>query len=265
MSDATAFINIYLSFITSHGSLFLSHTGDPPGKQAQPADNPAPPPMAPLSPFLRFLTLILLNVPALHALEEESQGQPLEAFSRPVQPAVPRPRPRAKGATTTTTSTTGSLLRRARTTPIGADWTTTVSLGASGAQRIRLLIDTGSSLLWVLSAFQPAEQLHEDYADNSIYNASASPSWKPIRDLELEAFYGDGSYGARGLVGYERVALGNVSATMPVGAANETVGTLLGPEDDGILGLGFGGRDSSTFSFVMYLYMFVCGSFAVLM
>ena len=129
----------------------------------------------------------------------------------------------------------GSSTGKSPTNPIYEDWTVKISLGG---QEITLLIDTGSSILWTLSDFMtPANR--GQYRGNHFYNAGASPTWKLIPDLSLDAFYGDGSYGAEGLVGSENVSLGGLSTMMPIGAANKTVGHIVGSTYDGILGMGF--------------------------
>lgn len=66
-----------------------------------------------------------------------------------------------------------------------------------------------------------------------------------IPDLSLSAFYGDGSYGAEGPVGNENVTLADISVTMAIGAANYTVGPILPPDADGIMGMAFVQPDSS--------------------
>ena len=132
------------------------------------------------------------------------------------------------------------------TTPIGSDWTTIVSFGG---QELRMLIDTGSTLLWTLSTFMKPENLAQ-FSSNRIFDVAASPTWQLIPDLALDVFYGDGTYGVYGVYGNEVITLGDISVRMPVGAANETVGTLLGPPDDGILGMGFSGPGSPYITFM---------------
>lgn len=134
----------------------------------------------------------------------------------------------------------------ATATVIGGDWTALVSFGD---QDFRVIIDTGSTLLWTLSDFMTPENLAQ-FPNNNIYNADASPSWQPIPNLTLDVMYGDGTYGAYGVYGNENVTLGGISVTMPIGAANETVGNLLGPVDDGLLGMGFSGSGSPYITFM---------------
>ena len=115
------------------------------------------------------------------------------------------------------------------------DWVATVSFGG---QEFNVLLDTGSSLLWTLSDLMSPDQI-ASFPGHNFYNASASPTWQVIPDLSLQAFYGDGSYGATGVVGTETVTVGPIQITMPIGAANQTIGEGLITENDGLMGLAF--------------------------
>lgn len=117
----------------------------------------------------------------------------------------------------------------------GGDWVANVSLAS---QNVNLLIDTGSAWLWTLSDFQPPSELSH-YQGHNIYNASASPTWQVIPNLNMDALYGDGTYGATGVVGNENTTVGGVSTTFAIGAANHSIGNVLGDGFDGLIGFAF--------------------------
>ncbi|PMD41074.1 acid protease [Hyaloscypha variabilis F] len=117
-----------------------------------------------------------------------------------------------------------------------------------GGQKFNMQLDTGSSAVWVYSAFTPEDMRGPN---RSVYDPSLSPTSRIIPNVSLVETYGGGSIYVSGLAYTDTLTIGDlVVPSQAVGATENVSSSFYSiPTIDGILGLsaynGSGGSDLS--------------------
>lgn len=106
-----------------------------------------------------------------------------------------------------------------------------------GGQTVQLAFDTGSSDLWVFSTELPSDHIGQ----HSVFDPTKSSTWEEYGGSSWQIRYGDGS-GASGTVGFDTVEVGEITVTRQAVEIATSISQAFidDPNNDGLLGLGFG-------------------------
>ena len=140
----------------------------------------------------------------------------------------------SQAAAVASTTVTGSVF--ATPEPYHSEYLSPATVGSPAPQHLMLDFDTGSSDLWVFSAYQPANQT----AGHAAFDPARSSSWRNMTGATWHIQYGDGT-DAYGLVGTDVVTVGGavVKAQVVEVATNVSDEFVVDVDSDGLVGLGF--------------------------